>query len=43
MNFGADHVPSVIYLVLAYAFATLLLGSYLVWSLKRLRELERKP
>ncbi len=30
------------YLVVAYAFAAGLLGGYLVWSLRRLRELERK-
>jgi hypothetical protein len=31
----------VIYLVLAYAFAVAALGGYLIWSLRRLRELER--
>ena len=31
-----------IYLVAAYAFAVVLLGGYLAWSLKRLRELTRK-
>ena len=31
-----------IYLVAAYAFAALALGGYLAWSLRRLRELERK-
>lgn len=31
-----------IYLVIAYAFATALLGGYLVWSLRLLRELSRK-
>jgi len=30
------------YLVLAYAFAVVLLGGYLFWSLRMLRELERK-
>ena len=30
-----------IYLVVAYAFAVALLGGYLVWSLRKLRELER--
>ena len=30
-----------IYLVVAYAFAVALLGGYLIWSLRRLRELER--
>ena len=30
-----------IYLVSAYAFATLLLGGYLAWSLRRLREMIR--
>jgi CcmD family protein len=30
----------VIYLVVAYAFAIVLLGGYLVWSLRKLRELE---
>ena len=29
------------YLVIAYAFAVLVLGGYLVWSLRRLRELEK--
>lgn len=29
------------YLILAYAFAVVVLGGYLVWSLRRLRELER--
>ena len=29
------------YLVLAYAFAVVLLGGYLLWSLRTLRELER--
>jgi hypothetical protein len=29
------------YLVVAYAFAVGLLGGYLVWSLRTLRELER--
>jgi heme exporter protein CcmD len=28
-----------IYLIPAYAFAALVLGGYLVWSLRRLREL----
>jgi len=31
----------VIFLVLAYSFAVVVLGGYLVWSLRRLRELER--
>jgi len=31
----------VTYLVLAYTFAVVVLGGYLVWSLRRLRELER--
>jgi heme exporter protein CcmD len=31
----------VTYLVLAYAFAVVVLGGYLIWSLRRLRELER--
>lgn len=30
------------YLVIAYAFAVVVLGGYLVWSLRKLRELERK-
>jgi hypothetical protein len=30
------------YLIPAYAFATLILGGYLLWSLLRLRELSRK-
>jgi CcmD family protein len=30
-----------IYLVCAYAFAVVVLGGYLVWSLRRLRELEK--
>jgi hypothetical protein len=29
------------YLVAAYAFATVVLGGYLLWSLIRLRELSR--
>ena len=29
------------YLIIAYAFAVLVLGGYLVWSLRRLRELEK--
>ena len=29
------------YLVLAYAFAVVLLGGYVLWSLRTLRELER--
>jgi CcmD family protein len=33
----------VIYLVLAYAFAIAVLGGYLVWSLRELRRLERRP
>jgi hypothetical protein len=32
----------VIYLVVAYAFGVGALGGYLVWSLRRLRELTRK-
>jgi CcmD family protein len=28
------------YLVIAYAFAVLLLGGYLAWSLRRMRQLE---
>jgi CcmD family protein len=32
----------VTYLVIAYAFAVALLGGYLIWSLRTLRELERK-
>ena len=31
------------YMLVAYAFAVALLGGYLFWSLRRLRELERKP
>lgn len=31
-----------IYLVIAYGFAVAVLGGYLVWSLRRLRELERR-
>ena len=30
------------YLVVAYAFAVALLGGYLLWSLRTLRELERR-
>lgn len=30
------------YLIVAYGFAIALLGGYLVWSLRKLRELERK-
>jgi len=30
------------YLVVAYAFATAVLGGYLAWSLVRLRDLERR-
>lgn len=30
------------YLVIAYAFAVALLGGYLAWSLRRLRDLERR-
>lgn len=30
------------YMVIAYAFATLVLGGYLVWSLRLLRELSKK-
>jgi CcmD family protein len=30
-----------IYLASAYAFAVLVLGGYLAWSLRRLRELEK--
>ena len=30
------------YLVLAYAFAIAVLGGYLAWSLRMLRQLERK-
>ena len=30
------------YMVVAYAFGVALLGGYLVWSLRKLRELERK-
>jgi len=30
------------YLIIAYAFAVVLLGGYLVWSLRRLRQLEKK-
>jgi len=32
----------VIYLISAYAVAIAVLGGYLVWSLRRLRELTRK-
>jgi heme exporter protein CcmD len=32
----------VIYLVTAYAFAIVVLGGYLAWSLRRVRELIRK-
>jgi len=31
----------VTYLVVAYAFATIVLGGYLAWSLIRLRDLSR--
>jgi heme exporter protein CcmD len=31
----------VIYLVIAYTFAALVLGGFLVWSLRKVRELER--
>jgi CcmD family protein len=30
------------YLIVAYAFATVALGGYLVWSLVRLRDLEKR-
>jgi CcmD family protein len=30
------------YLVVAYAFAVVVLGGYLVWSLRRVRELSGK-
>jgi CcmD family protein len=30
------------FLVIAYAFAVLVLGGYLAWSLRRLRELEKR-
>jgi heme exporter protein CcmD len=30
------------YLIPAYAFAVLVLGGYLAWSLRRLRELSRE-
>ena len=30
------------YLVIAYAFAVALLGGFLVWSLRSLRELDRR-
>jgi len=30
------------YLIVAYAFATAVLGGYLVWSLVKLRDLERR-
>ncbi|HEX7140442.1 MAG TPA: CcmD family protein [Vicinamibacterales bacterium] len=30
------------YLVIAYAFAVTLLGGYLAWSLRTLRDLERR-
>lgn len=30
------------YLLIAYVFAVGLIGGYLVWSLRRLRELERQ-
>jgi len=34
----------VIYLVFAYAFAAALLGGYLFWSLRQLRQMEsRRP
>jgi CcmD family protein len=29
------------YLVIAYTFAVLVLGGYLAWSLRRLRQLEK--
>jgi CcmD family protein len=29
------------YLILAYAFAVVVLGGYLFWSLRRLRQLEK--
>jgi heme exporter protein CcmD len=31
-----------IYLVSAYAFAILVLGGYLAWSLRQLREMEKR-
>ena len=31
-----------IYLAVAYTFAIALLGGYLTWSLRRLRQLERR-
>lgn len=30
------------YLISAYAFAVVVLGGYLAWSLRRLRELEKR-
>lgn len=30
------------YLIVAYAFATAVLGCYLLWSLVRLRDLEKR-
>jgi CcmD family protein len=40
--FPPADLPSGVYLISAYAFAIVVLGGYLVWSLRRLRELERK-
>jgi hypothetical protein len=37
----ASDFPSIAYLVLAYAFGTVVLGAFLVWSLRRLRDLDR--
>lgn len=34
-------VPATVYLIAAYAFALLVLGGYLGWSLRRLRKLSR--
>ena len=38
---NVDTLPATVFLVIAYTFAVVVLGGFLVWSLRELRELQR--
>jgi len=38
---NVDSLPGTVYLVIAYSFAVVVLGGFLYWSLRELRDLQR--
>lgn len=38
---SVESLPGTVFLVIAYSFAVVVLGGFLYWSLRELRELQR--